>query len=184
MAHLERRPVLILERHDDVAERSTAGGGLHELGGVLGAPVIVGAMGTWGALRFLAGRDRGAPDAAFRLENPLELKPALAMAAAFAVVLAVAAVAGRYFGAKGVVVTAALAGTNDAHAATLAAATLSAAGSISPREALLAILVAFVVNMVVKVAIVGFTGGRRLLVIVAPPLAAMTAAAVVAYGVL
>jgi uncharacterized membrane protein (DUF4010 family) len=148
---------------------------------LLGAPVVVGAVGALGAVRFFARRDGSPPDAAFRLANPLDLKPALAMAAAFAVVLTVAAVAGRYFGAKGVVVTAALAGTNDAHAATLAAATLSAAGSIGPREALLAILVAFVVNMVVKVAIVGFAGGRRILLIVAPPLAAMTAAAVIAY---
>jgi len=59
---------------------------------------------------------------------------------------------------------------------------LSAAGSIGTRDALLAILVAFVVNMVVKVTIVGVAGGRRLLALVAPPLAAMTAAAVAAYA--
>jgi len=148
---------------------------------LLGAPVIVGALGTLAAVRFLARRDGAAPDAAFRLANPLELKPALAMAAAFAVVLAVAAVAGRTFGAYGVIATAAIAGTNDVHAATLAAATLSAAGSIGSREALLAMLVAFVVNMVVKVTIAGFTGGRHLLAIVAPPLAAMTVAAIAAF---
>jgi uncharacterized membrane protein (DUF4010 family) len=148
---------------------------------VLGAPVVVGALGTLAAVRFLARRDEAAPDAAFRLANPLELKPALSMAAAFAVVLAVSAVAGRAFGASGVIVTAGIAGTNDAHAATLAASTLSAAGSIAPSEALLAILVAFVANMVVKLAIVAFAGGRRLLATTAPPLAAMAAAAVAAY---
>jgi uncharacterized membrane protein (DUF4010 family) len=157
---------------------------LHDAAVLLGAPVIVGALGTLGAVRFFARRDRSSPDAAFHLENPLELKPALAMAAAFASVLAVAAVAGRVFGANGVVVTAAIAGTNDAHAATLAAATLSAAGTISAQEALLAILVAFVVNMLVKLAIVGIAGGRRLLAIAAPPLAAMAAAAIVAFFVL
>jgi uncharacterized membrane protein (DUF4010 family) len=144
---------------------------------VLGAPVVVGALGTLAAVRFLARRDEAAPDAAFRLANPLELKPALSMAAAFAVVLAVSAVAGRAFGASGVIVTAGIAGTNDAHAATLAASTLSAAGSIAPSEALLA----FVANMVVKLAIVAFAGGRRLLATTAPPLAAMAAAAVAAY---
>jgi uncharacterized membrane protein (DUF4010 family) len=148
---------------------------------LLGAPVVVGALGTLGAVRFLARRDGAAPDAVFRLANPLELKPALAMAAAFALVLAVAALAGRLFGAYGVIATAAIAGTNDAHAATLAAATLSASGSIGPREALLAILVAFVVNMIVKVTIVGIAGGRHLFAIVAPPLAAMTAAAIAAF---
>jgi uncharacterized membrane protein (DUF4010 family) len=151
---------------------------------LLGAPVIVGALGAVAAVWFLTRRDGAAPDAAFRLTNPLDLEPAFAMAAAFAVVLTVAAVAGRMFGAYGVIVTAAIAGTYDAHAATLGAATLSAAGSIGPREALLAILVAFVVNMVVKLTIVGIAGGRRLLAAVAPPLAAMTAAAIAAFYVI
>jgi uncharacterized membrane protein (DUF4010 family) len=154
---------------------------LRDAGFLLGAPIVVGLVGTLAAAWWLARRGGGTPDADFRLANPLELKPAFVMASAFAVVLVVAAVASRRFGATGVIATAAIAGTNDVHAATLAAATLSAAGSISPRDALLAILVAFVVNMIVKVTIVGITGGRRLLVVVAPPLAAMTAAAATAY---
>jgi uncharacterized membrane protein (DUF4010 family) len=154
---------------------------LRDAGFLLGAPIVVGLVGTLAAAWWLARRGGGTPDADFRLANPLELKPAFVMASAFAVVLVVAAVASRRFGATGVIATAAIAGTNDVHAATLAAVTLSAAGSISPRDALLAILVAFVVNMIVKLTIVGFTGGRRLLVAVAPPLAAMTAAAATAY---
>ena len=150
---------------------------------LLGAPVLVGAVGTAAAVWFLRRRDGATPDAAFRLANPLELKPALAMAAAFALVLAVAAVAGRLFGSYGVIATAAIAGTNDVHAATLAASTLAAAGSIGPRDALLAMLVAFVVNMVVKVTIAGLAGGRHLLAIVGPPLAAMTVAAIAAFVV-
>ena len=136
---------------------------------LLGAPIVVGALGTVLAVRFLERRLGAAPDAAFRLANPLDLGPALVMAAAFAAVLAVAAVAERLFGAYGVVATAAIAGTADVHAATLAAATLSAAASIVPRQALLAILVAFVVNMVVKVSIVAIVGGRRLLLATLPP---------------
>jgi uncharacterized membrane protein (DUF4010 family) len=148
---------------------------------LLGAPVIVGAFGAVVAVWVLARRDGPPPEAAFRLSNPLDLKPAFAMAAVFALVLVVAAVAGRVFGVYGVIVTAAIAGTSDVHAATLAAATLSAAGTIGPPEALLAILVAFVVNMIVKVSIVALTGGTRLLAIVAVPLAAMTAAAIGAF---
>ena len=151
---------------------------------LLGAPVAVGALGTVAAIWFLRRRAVPAPDAAFRLANPLELKPALAMAAAFAVVLAVAAVAGRLFGTYGVLATAAIAGTNDVHAATLAASTLAVAGSISSHDALLAMLVAFVVNMGVKVAITGFAGSRQLLATVGPPLAAMTAAAVAAFALI
>lgn len=152
-----------------------------DAGVLLGSPIVVGVLGTAAAVWFLARGDGAGPNAAFELVNPLELKPALVMAAAFAVVLGVSAVSGRAFGSSGVIVTAAIAGTNDVHAATLAAATLSAAGSIQPREALLAILVAFVVNMIVKLSLVGFFGGRRLLAVVAPPLAAMVAAAVAAF---
>ena len=148
---------------------------------LLGAPIATGAVGALAAAKILALVDRPAPNAAIELSNPLELGPAFAMAAAFAVVLAVSAIAEHLFGANGVVVTAAIAGTYDAHAATLAAATLSAAGSIPPREALLAILVAFLVNMAVKLAIVAVAGGRKLLVRVAPPLAAMAAAAIAAF---
>ena len=148
---------------------------------LLGAPIVVGALGTLAAVTFLARGERNAPDAAFRLANPLELKPAFAMAAAFAVVLVVAAVAGRTFGASGVIVTAGIAGTNDVHAATLAASTLATAGSIDRSDALLAIVVAFVVNMIVKVSIVGIAGGRRLFAICAPPLTAMAAAAIAAF---
>ncbi len=148
---------------------------------LLGAPIAVGALGTVAVVWVLRLRRTAMPDAAFRLANPLELKPALAMAAAFAVVLAVSAVAGRLFGSSGVIATAAIAGTNDVHAATLAAATLAVAGSISPHDALLAMLVAFVVNMIVKVTITGFAGSKQLLAIVAPALAAMTAAAIAAF---
>ena len=44
-------------------------------------------------------------------------------------------------------------------------------------------IVAFVVNMVVKVTIAGLAGGRHLLAIVGPPLAAMTVAAIAAFVV-
>jgi uncharacterized membrane protein (DUF4010 family) len=154
---------------------------IRDAGLLLGAPIVVGALGTWAAVRFLARRGGAGPDAAFQLANPLELKPALAMAGAFALVLAVAAVAGRTFGATGVIVTSAIAGTSDVHAATLAASTLSMAGSITSRDALLSILVAFVVNMVVKVTITAIVGGGRLLATVVPPLVVMTAAAIAAY---
>ena len=89
--------------------------------------------------------------------------------------------AGRLFGTYGVLATAAIAGTNDVHAATLAASTLAMAGSIGPKDALLAMLVAFLVNMAVKLTITGVAGSRHLLATVAPPLVAMTAAAIAAF---
>jgi uncharacterized membrane protein (DUF4010 family) len=148
---------------------------------LVAAPVAVGLASTLAALWWLRRSEVDRASAEFRLANPLELKPALAMAAAFAVVLIISALAQRSFGQSGVLVAAGLAGINDVHAATLAAATLHAAGTIGPLQALLAMLVSFVVNMAVKLGITAIVGGRRLFVIVAPPLIAMTAAAVAAY---
>jgi uncharacterized membrane protein (DUF4010 family) len=148
---------------------------------LVGASIAVGVAGAVAALLWQRRGGAAAPAAAIHLSNPLELKPALTMAAAFGVVLAVAAAAQKAFGDSGVLAASALAGTTDVHAATLAAATLASAGTIDDGNALLAILVAFLVNMGVKLGIAAVVGGRRLFVIVAPPLAAMAAAAVVAY---
>lgn len=151
---------------------------------LLGAPVAAGVLGALGALWWLKRNRTEVTGAEFRLSNPLELKPALAMAGMFAVILIVSAAAQRSFGESGVLVAAAVAGINDVHAATLAAATLSAAGRIGSEEAARAILVSFLVNMVVKMAIAGVAGGRRLFVIVLPPLLAMTLAAVASFSYL
>jgi len=149
---------------------------------LLGPPIGAGALGTVAASWWLGRRRSSEPEADYRLPNPLEWKPALVMALAFGAVLGVSAAAQRVFGASGVFVTSALAGTNDVHAATLAAATLEAAGTIEPRDALLAILIAFIVNMAVKLGIVAIIGGRRFLAITAPPLLAMAVAAVAAFA--
>ncbi len=148
---------------------------------MLGAAIVVGAVAAFAAVKFLSRGPETAPGAEFELSNPLELKSAFLMASGFAVVLVIAAVASRAFGGYGAIATAAVVGTTDVHAASLATATLSAAGSIEPGQALLAILLAFLVNMVVKLTMLGIVGGRRLLVITAPPLAAMAIAAVAAY---
>lgn len=148
---------------------------------LMGAPIAVGAVATLAALWWLRRREPAPGAGEFRLSNPLELKQALAMAAMFAVILIVSAIAQRTFGESGVMAAAALAGINDVHAATLAASTLNAAGTIGAHEAMRAILIAFVVNMAVKLGIAAVAGGRRLLLIVAPPLLAMTAAAVAAF---
>jgi uncharacterized membrane protein (DUF4010 family) len=148
---------------------------------LMGAPVVVGAGGAAIAAWIFGRRPSATTEARFVLANPLEWKPALVMAAMFALVLLASAAAARVFGSNGVTVTAAIAGTNDVHAATLSAATLSAAGSIPPSGALFAILIAFMVNMAVKLTIAGISGGRRLFVIVAPPLAGMAASALAAY---
>lgn len=148
------------------------------------APIVVGCLGTWTALWWLRRREVERTEAAFRLSNPLELKPALAMATVFFLILVLLGAVQRIFGASGVVAGAALAGLNDVHSATLAAATLARARTISSEEALLAMLAAFTVNMGVKLGITAFAGGRRLFLIVAPPLIAMAASAAIMFSIL
>jgi len=148
---------------------------------LVGAPVAVGIAGALVVVWWRRRQDMEKTPAEFRLSNPLELKPALVMAAAFGGVLILSAIAQRKFGDSGVLVTAGLAGTTDVHAATLAAATLAASGTIQPAQALLAMLIAFLVNMAVKLGITATVGTRRLFFIVAPPLLAMAAAALGAY---
>ena len=147
---------------------------------LLAAPVATGAAGA-GVAWWTARRRGDQASVDFRLPNPLELKPALAMAALFGGILILSAVAQRIFGAQGAVAAAGLAGATDVHGATLAASTLAAAGSIGAVQALTAILVAFVANMAVKIGIVAFAGGRRLFPVAAPPLALMALAAAGAF---
>jgi len=149
-------------------------------GTLLAAPIAAGGLGAWGAW-WLARRRGDRPSVEFRLPNPLELKPAIVMAALFGGILIVSAIAQRLFGSAGAIAAAGIAGSTDVHGATLAASTLAAAGTIDAAQALTAILAAFIANMIVKIGIVAFAGGRRLFPAAAPLLALMTAAAIGAY---
>ena len=148
---------------------------------VVAAPVAAGLLGAAVAIRFLERSEAGAPVAPFTIESPIAFRSSATFAAAIGAVLVVASAATRWFGAAGVLATAAIGGAGDVHAVTLAVSTLEGAGTIASRGAVLAILVGFLSNMVVKLGLAGWAGGRRLLVAVAPPLAAMMAAAVAAF---
>ncbi len=155
---------------------------VHEVMPVVGAPVAVGVLATAAALwNFGRTGQAGETASAFTVENPLALRSSAAFAAALAVVLVVTSAATRYFGSAGVLATAAIGGAGDVHAVTLAVSTLAAAGTISQHDAVLAIVVGFVANMVVKITLAGWAGGRRLLLVAAPPLLVMMAACVVAF---
>lgn len=149
---------------------------------VVGAPVLAGAIGAVGASWILErlGRKNGGP-VSFELENPIALRRSAEFAAALAVVLVAASAATRMYGTAGVMITAVIGGAGDVHAVTLAVSTLAAAGSISAHQAVQAILVGFVANMLVKLTLAGWAGSRELLVIVAPPLVGMMASGVVAF---
>lgn len=149
---------------------------------VIGAPTVTGLVGSLAAVAWMDRTRREEPAGTqFGIENPLGLRSAALLAAALALFLVAASAAARWLGTAGVLGVAVIGGTTDVHAVTLAMSTLAAAGSIPVPEAIRAILVAFLCNMVVKLAIVGWAGGRKLFLPVAPPLLSMMAAGVAAY---
>ncbi len=148
---------------------------------VIGAPIAVGLVGAAlaGSLR-RPHPSEATSGARVSLGNPLAIRPAAKVAAMFAAFLIVAKVAERAFGASGVMAMAALGGSTDVHAVTLAVSTLAVAGDVQVPGALAAIVLAFLCNMIVKIGIVVWVGGRRLAWRAAPPLVAMMAAAAAA----
>ncbi len=150
---------------------------------VVGLPVLAGAVGTILALWFLERRAAQPPEVEFNPENPFSLRHSALFAAALGIVLAIASLAAKLFGQAGVLATSAIVGAGDVHAVTLAVSTLAATGGLPVRDAVLSILVGFLANMVVKIALAGWAGGRALLLAVAPPLLGMMAAGVLAFAV-
>lgn len=147
---------------------------------VIGAIVAVGAVGTAAALWFIGHR---AASAEFALENPLSLRASAMFAGALAAILLLSSVARTTLGTAGLLSVSALAGTANVHAVSLAVSTLAAGGSIGTSEAVFAILLAFLVNTLVKLGLCAWVGGRPLALVVAPPMVAMMAAGVLVYVV-
>jgi len=87
-----------------------------------------------------------------KLSNPFELMSAIKFGLIFAVILFVSKAAQTWFGDGGVYIAAALAGTTDVDAITLSMANL-AKGAVSENVAAAAILIAVLVNTVVKAGI-------------------------------
>ncbi|MCJ8170143.1 MgtC/SapB family protein [Atopomonas sediminilitoris] len=108
-----------------------------------------------GALYCFYQRDDGqrTPDSDSSLRNPFELGPALRFAALLVAILLAVEVGRRYLGDAGVYLVAALSGSTDVDAITLSLAS-SAKGELSASVAERAILLAVVVNSLVKGALI------------------------------
>jgi uncharacterized membrane protein (DUF4010 family) len=93
--------------------------------------------------------------------RPFALLPALVLAAVLTCALLVGRWGADVFGAKGTVLAAFAAGLADAHAGSVAAATLSANGDITVDNALVAVAAALGSNLLVKTVLAFTAGGRR-----------------------
>jgi len=96
------------------------------------------------------------------------LKSALLFAVTVAVVLLASAAAESYFGERGLIVAAAIAGIVDAHASAISLATMVSAGQVRPTDALIPILLALSTNTTSKLIVAGVSGGRRFFLRVGP----------------
>jgi uncharacterized membrane protein (DUF4010 family) len=90
-----------------------------------------------------------------------EMKTALLFAATVTVILFLSAALNDWLGSSGVVISAALAGFADTHAAAIGVASLVATGQIEAGDAVVPILAAFTTNSVTKMVLAVATGGRR-----------------------
>lgn len=111
-----------------------------------------------------------------------EPREALIFAATVGIILFVSAVLNEWIGESGVVVSAALAGFADTHAAAISVASLAATGHIEPGEAVVPILTAFTTNSITKAVVSYASGGRRFALEVWPGLGLVLAAAWAGWG--
>lgn len=109
--------------------------------------------------------------------SALSLGTALSFAAMLAVILIAAAAARDWFGERGVLIAAALAGFADTHSASVSVAALAADGRLAPAYAVVPILAAVTTNTLTKMAFAVATGGRTFALYVIPGLILMAMAA-------
>ena len=95
------------------------------------------------------------------VKNPMSLLPALKLGAVLTVVLVLAAAGHDWFGDRGVIGAAALAGLADVDAIVLAAGRGVQAGQLTSGTALISVIVAAGSNTIVKMFIAWWSGGRR-----------------------
>ena len=99
------------------------------------------------------------------LANPFRLRMALRLGLVYAVIRFVAAAAFDQFGSSGLILSSAVAGLTDVDAITVSVANMHATG-LDTGIAVGAIVVAVVVNTLVKIGIVAVLGGRKLALVV------------------
>ncbi|APE15464.1 MgtC/SapB family protein [Mycolicibacterium pallens] len=93
--------------------------------------------------------------------RPFALRPALILTAVLTVALLIGRWGAAVFGPQGAIIAAFAAGLADAHAGSVAAASLAAKGDITVDTALIAIAAALGSNLLVKIVLAFTAGGRR-----------------------
>ena len=135
---------------------------------------ILTGSGVLASVLLLFGK-RGSANSEVSLANPFELGSALKFGLIFAAIIFVSRAAQHYLGDSGVFIAAGLAGLTDVDAITLSMANLSRGGSVSESTAAVSILIAVVVNTIVKAGIAISLGALALRRYTIPGFAAVLA---------
>jgi len=98
---------------------------------------------------------------ALKITNPLELASAVKIGTLITAIMVMSHVFQQFFGSAGILATAGISGMADVDAISISMARM-ASETIAPELAAQAILIAVAVNTLVKAAMTGWVGGRRL----------------------
>jgi len=129
----------------------------------LGAMLVASVVGAGvGALLSHGSAENDEAMAAANQKNPTELKSALFFAALFAVVQVLVIAGKDLLGRTGLFAIAGLSGLTDMDAITLSTASMAKSGEVDGATAAIAIVIAALVNTLVKLAIAGSLGGAAL----------------------
>lgn len=156
-----------------------APGALHLFAPVMVVGLIAGAAVTAKAWRTLQMSDAGVPD----VSNPVELRAALGFGLLFALMLLASAWLHDRYGAQGIYALAVVSGLTDVDAISLSALGLFKDGQLLAAQACLAMVLAVVVNLGMKLVLVAALGGRELLRRTAPGFVVLAAALTIAASV-
>jgi len=127
-------------------------------------PVVMAVVGFGFAFwLFRKASQKKSSEAAFEVESPFELWPAIKFGMAFVAILAAISIGKRFLGDAGVFVAAGLSGIVDVDAVVLSSMEAVRAGGLSVSTAETALFIGVIVNTVIKLLYVGILGSRALL---------------------
>lgn len=151
----------------------------------LGALLVASAIGAVAGVLVSGGQgEKAEAIAAENQKNPTELKSALIFAALFAVVQVLVIAGKENLGRAGLFGIAALSGLTDMDAITLSTGAMARAGEVDGATGAIAIVIAALMNTLVKLAIAGLLGGKALAIRLGAILLLPLGAGIVAIGIL
>ncbi|MBN2052233.1 MgtC/SapB family protein [Candidatus Woesearchaeota archaeon] len=122
----------------------------------MGATGVIAALLVWTRKEKISEKDKDV-----NIHSPFTMKPALKFAVFFIIVLFIAKIGLEYLGSKGVYLSALLSGLADVDALVVSVAELAKAGSITANVGVVSVVIAVIVNTIVKAGIANVFGSSE-----------------------